>query len=660
MTRSIKHLRPITTRWLSIAGSVALLCGLGTAPAAEEGYLPAPVQKLQLILKADAKTPGDLKERGEALDKIAIELPNADLRPALALDSWKDLDKVEAVAAVDGPVRAKLVTRFTEWLTGILDKTGPENNGAKLAAVTMLGEMGINVRGTGEKKMPLAARLTPSLVRLLNDPDPRLRQAAARALGKILPGESKGDKAEGWDPEPVTAALGKLLQSKNAADREAAADGLATMLRTLLPVGVSKSSAQTVDITKAESLKLGTLVVQEAGKGLADSDPLVRRDCLEALQTGAALLGELGEVVARDLPPPGRPATEDERAKLKQYYADIQAAVKEVKPLADALSASAKGVAQNLNDMAAPTVRLRAAQVLMEMGYARQKLLPKDATIPAPGRVPMPAPEKSTQRRSNGIQIADARRFALAQADKPEQVDDPLKPGLEEAVPSLAKRLQDPEPQVRLAALEALITLGPLAKGALPAATQTLNDSNNFVRWAAVRLLGKIGAPDDAGQRQAAVAGLATALNDTDLDVRKAATTALGIYGQAAAAALPTLSQHVEFGNPRIRDYVLNWPPAFGKVRSSAEYFDADLRQAQIRTVQADVSDATAASAVRALAAALTDTDQRVRRAAAEALAQFGPLAKPAVPALQKALDDPEGDVRRAAADALLAVSAGK
>src|SRR5262249_23546033 len=154
------------------------------------------------------------------------------------------------------------------------------------------------------------------------------------------------------EPEPATSALGKLLKSKNVADRQAAADGLATMLRVLLPVAMSKTSSPTVDVSRAESLKLGTLVVQEAGQGLNDSDTLVRRDCLYALQPGAAPLGELGEVLARDLPPPGRPATEDERTRLKQYYAETQNTIKEVKPLADALSSNAKAVAQNLNDPA--------------------------------------------------------------------------------------------------------------------------------------------------------------------------------------------------------------------------------------------------------------------------------------------------------------------
>jgi HEAT repeat protein len=54
------------------------------------------------------------------------------------------------------------------------------------------------------------------------------------------------------------------------------------------------------------------------------------------------------------------------------------------------------------------------------------------------------------------------------------------------------------------------------------------------------------------------------------------------------------------------------------------------------------------------LAGALSSPDARVRRAAAEALAAFGPAARPAIDALRRSLDDEDADVRRAASDALL------
>ena len=50
----------------------------------------------------------------------------------------------------------------------------------------------------------------------------------------------------------------------------------------------------------------------------------------------------------------------------------------------------------------------------------------------------------------------------------------------------------------------------------------------------------------------------------------------------------------------------------------------------------------------------MSDPDDRVRQAAAEALSSFGPLAKTAEPALRRALDDPESTVRKAASSALL------
>jgi len=57
--------------------------------------------------------------------------------------------------------------------------------------------------------------------------------------------------------------------------------------------------------------------------------------------------------------------------------------------------------------------------------------------------------------------------------------------------------------------------------------------------------------------------------------------------------------------------------------------------------------------AVPVLWAALRDDNPDVRVAAAAALGQMGPSARPAAPALRAALDDEDGAVRRAAAAAL-------
>ena len=74
---------------------VSIAIAAGTA-SADQPAEPFPVQRIQLVLQADAKTPEDLKSRLEQLEALtsAKALPDTELVSALALDSWKDLDLV--------------------------------------------------------------------------------------------------------------------------------------------------------------------------------------------------------------------------------------------------------------------------------------------------------------------------------------------------------------------------------------------------------------------------------------------------------------------------------------------------------------------------------------------------------------------------------------
>src|SRR5262249_11057629 len=128
---------------------------------------------------------------------------------------------------------------------------------------------------------------------------------------------------------------------------------------------------------------MGELASRTAGRGLRDPDPLVRLNCLEAIQTAATLLGELGEVLARDLPPAGRPPTTEELARLEQYTKEGEATLKEVAALATAMREQMPGVAACLSEKENPHVRLRASQTLAEIGYARQRISLKPYAQPA-------------------------------------------------------------------------------------------------------------------------------------------------------------------------------------------------------------------------------------------------------------------------------------
>src|SRR5262249_13106611 len=122
--------------------------------------------------------------------------------------------------------------------------------------------------------------------------------------------------------------------------------------------------------------------------------------------------------------------------------------------------------------------------------------------------------------------IADARlrllnkvaAIARLTGDKPGATppDDPLRDGLRAALRPLAAALLHKDVRVRLAALYVLESLeaeaAPLATGLV----RVLADDDAFVRWAAVRTLGRI-APLEADK---AVPGLAQLLDDANGDVR--------------------------------------------------------------------------------------------------------------------------------------------
>ena len=656
---------------LQLAAFAVLAGWLGSALAAPEDYNPTIIRRLDTALKAkpDPKSEADLAQRRDLLKSIVTDkqMRDADLRLALSLDSWQDLAKDDAVRAIDNPVRQELIERFTRWVNGLLKpEAGKPDPVRQLAAVTVVGEMGINTNKVGERKTSLAADFTPTLVALVrdNDTDPAVRQAAARALGRIFP-----------EAKSATEALAAMLARPDRQDRRAAADGLAEMVRVL--VELKTGSSPKVEVDDPDVVNVAQLVTSTIGPGLTQNDPEVRLVSLEAIRLAALLLGRMGEALARDLPPGGRPPTSREKEEVVRYRMEVEAKNKAMQPLSEAIAKQAPAVASSLAAQFPPELRLRAGLTLAEIGNARMLLSPKEAAPAArvgtekgaAAPAPAPAPDQV---------VADA---LLVLEQQPEAIPDFLAPGLEQTITPLIGRLRDPDHRVRIAALEALITYGRLAAPAAPAATAALSDPNHFVRWAAIRLLGKIGPLETPQEQVKTYRALIQRLDDTDLDVRKAAATTLGSFGPLVASAARPLGRQVEFGDAAIRNYLANWPPPNGRDHPQEGYADAESRLAAIKTLQGIGIDAIIAHSpntqplVASLTNALRNRDGRVREAAAITLAQFGPRAASAEPALQAALtaeakllaEEPEpekrkklGATRQAISDALLAVTAGQ
>jgi HEAT repeat protein len=228
-----------------------------------------------------------------------------------------------------------------------------------------------------------------------------------------------------------------------------------------------------------------------------------------------------------------------------------------------------------------------------------------------------------------------------------------LQPPAERVAPALADALSDADPEVvanvvdalaahgdavlpravnalknqslRLPAIMLLQRLGPKAKEAVPALVAIVkDDQREEVRHAIIDALEAIGTAS-----KDSLPALISMLTDDNLDIRRAATFALGKIGPPAKSALPAI--RTNFDTREELRPVSIW----AMVRISPD------------------DDKVAAKAVPLLIAALRREEGFVRFEAAETLGLIGPRARAAVPALEAAKEDPDDFVRQAVVEAL-------
>lgn len=583
----MRYVMGLKNRLAGGAGVLALAAALWVPSTAPSQRLPAdPVDEMRQALRVGVRDPlnkDELDFRRANLEKRAKALRTlSDLRRALGLQEWRDEDRDAGIRDIDRPIREEIAQRLAKGLRAILAQSATPT--LQLAAIGMIGEMGTGVRGVGTRA-GFAREFGPDLAQLVVGNNPVISAAAARALGKINP-----------EPGPAAKALGSRFSVNILEERRAAAEGLVSMIKGVSQLAKGRSTTG-VEASAVEVVQAGAAAVPAAGLGIDDPDPEVRRACLEAIMAAGIALADLitDPRSRQEFPPEGRNLSDDERKDIETYKAQVTEERAERLPLAQALADQAPAVGAAVKD-AHWAVRIMAAHALEEMGNAQQRLLRRATSVP---RIP-------------GEKEPDVYG------------QDPFRKGLSQAVPNLAAQLKDPNPRVRLAAVDALELMSAEMAPAVPALVQAMSDRVPFVRWAAARAIAKL-APIDVDE---AVPALTRLLCDPDLDVRiLGASVTLERFGPAAAASVPTLIKGVNTGDPDNRIAVMKTLVGIGEA---------------------------AKPAIPALAQALSHDDVRVRRQAAESLIKFGAAAKPAEAALRRALYDSDPDVRRAAADALL------
>jgi HEAT repeat protein len=558
----------------------------------------------QLLLRGE-----ELKKRVDALQTLG------ELRRALQLNEWSRTDdKLNPKRSdQDQLYRQRIGGRFKATVEYFLS---PKNADAavRLALITMIGEMGSGVRALTPSDPPpgFTRTLAPDLIKLLqSDPSPDVRAAAARALGKI-----------NADPKEAVAPLHQALtKSPSPEVRRAAAEGFLTWIKSvdeLTRAGIDAAvSARPEDL-----VELIKIVLPATTKGLRDADPEVRRHCLEVVQQTALAV------------PVPRPLSADNLRQADQ----LQGAVAAVpmftnlwRPVFEQLRDEKDVLARTLED-ANPRVRATALQAVQELAFLRLRInrwvnsVPKQEPAPLKGvwrAVRQPIMLAAAVQNQNQKVLPAPKELKAGGFN-----EENLTKALEPSVRVLARGVNDPNPRVRLSAIEFLDFMEEAAAPATDVLLGALSDRNRFVRWAAARALGKI----PSASPEQVVRGVIPMLGDLDIDVRMMAAGTVERYGPRAAAAVPALTQAV------------------------SEMNDPDGLMAMLNALR-NIGGEAGQSSVPAVANLLRNPVPRVRRAAAETLGGFGAYARPAEPALRAALNDEEGEVRQAVSDALLAIA---
>ena len=590
----------------SVLATLAIII-LGASAGAQQTATD-PVEELRAALKIPildpTRNPEEVTSRKNLLEQRVDGLRTlGELRRALLLTDWLDKENQEKlIADIDRKARARVATRLQEALRAIMQRGDVT---ARLAAVSMIGDMGISIRGL-DGEGGFARTFAPDLAKLMKEENSTVAAAAAHAISEINP-----------EPQVATAALLDLFESKSVVLRRAAASGLSNLVqRVAARTPARGKNPLGVQTTPADVVQVGVAVAPAAAMCLADADTQVRRLSAEAIHQAASALGDL-------LPSEEGRATGGLTPPERDSFLQLDELEANTLPLARALGNQGAALAKALNDSDL-TVRLLVRKALEDMAIDRLRLQQRPPRLvpPRPGRVELPRGTGPADEKEPPV-LHDAE-----ESEPPAPASDPVLKALRAALPGLAAGLKDRDVSIRLASLDVLEEMGAEAAPVVGAIQEALRDQNLFVRWAAARTLGKMG-PVDVDR---SVAGLAELISDTDIDVRMIAARGLERFGPSARAAVPALTRAVNIG-------------------------DAEVRIAVIRALQGIGRDA--APAIPAIATAVSHPDFRVRRTAAEVLGRFGPLAQSAEPALRRALNDTDQDVRQAASDSLLNIVPG-
>jgi HEAT repeat protein len=638
---------------------VAAVALCGAHRAAAEPFPRDPVADFRqaLLLEKDSvKDKEALRFRRDNLTRKAQAITSlGEMSRVLLLQEWRVEGITEPITDIDREIRDTIADRF---INGLKEAMASGDPARAEAAAALISETAISSRapGTGFKAEFLRKRLAalaPELAQLTAARDPKVQQFAAEALGNVN-GDPKLTKL-------TVDTLENLIKNGSTATRRAAADALGNVIQIVSQQEkkVRGGDVGRVDL-KRELLTTGTYVVPAANFGLDSKQSVeVRRLSADAMQQlSSAVVDLTPDPFPPDrYPPPGRPWTPTEAKTIDDDRETAATERDELRPLLDTFAKSSAALAAASSDPD-PYVRIQIRRVLEDLSVARARLKRKEASIPRGESVPAPRAEPKPSEKKDlvpktgaflpsGVTPSGVPIHLVAQEKNKAGADNTSAEGpgaaLRATLPAVIAGLKDPNVRARLGAAEVLETMGTDAIPAIPALVESLSDSDRFVRWVAVRTLGRLASR----QPELVVPAVAKLLVDGDLDVEIAAANTLERYGPAATAAIVPLGLRASNGDSDIRIAAMKALEAIGTDAAPALPSVALNLVPKTRAEREQASGPDAGPLPPA----------RARIAAAETLGRFGKLATQAIPVLRQTINDTDSDVRRAASEAILKIT---
>jgi HEAT repeat protein len=532
-----------------------------------------------------------------------------------------------------------------------------------------------------------------ALVKATEDPEPRVRWHAARAIGLI--GEDASSAVPVLvkllaDPDPVVAAqaaaaIGTIRGDEDddtitADDASRYASAQEAVAKTIVHVDprVRRAAIRAIRHFDPAPEVLAALFAKQLGDAdpsvvlpalhtLADMEEIAVPVLVEALKSpqsrywAAIALAEIGEEAAAASAPLAQLAAEGEVHERLQAILALAAIGEKASAAAPALIAAVQSPDKSLRfpaTFALGKVRATDADAVLEkVAGDDDEVLAATASWALAqihrGEKPFATDAESRLLKVLADDTPAVREGAVAGlSDLAPQLDDTEKKKLAATFTAL---LTDADPGVGQAAGAALIRLGGVCVDTLRSKL-----ADPAMRTNVLEVLAGIGPA-----AKPALDDLVKELGDADAEHASEAALAIGAIGPEAAAAVPVLGRMVADAKaaPGLR-YSAAY--ALGRIGPAAKETLADLRSlaesddemmatvAVWAALKADPADKSLfEQAIPLLRRALRAEQDVVRLEAAVALGDIGPAAGSAIPILELvAEDEPVKDVRRAAAEA--------